>query len=550
MKRIFVILLLLPLFSCNDWLNVESEKSVTYLNYFKSESDLESSLIAMFGYEERICAWGMLRTFDRVGLPCDEFGNWEGYRKLDPGNFFGTQYMESWGTHYSAIYLANMLEENRFRFENISEDRAEYWLAQANFVKAYMYFDLARNWGDVPLAPGTESVVEVPKTSVDTILQEAIRCAEKALILPTYDKLMDANGTAVPSKQYASLGTVHTLLANIYAWMGGLYGKEEYWKKAEEHASLVIDNKVGIYDLEKTVAAVVNNTLGPVRNSLETIFSIAINEQDADRYWSTVFECCYPGCYLVAYPYNGKTVQEFEDDRNNAKITIGTVENIYPEEEDVRRKEFWKDLGKVVSHREPVWDVNDEGEWVETKDSVDVLSKYAFINKWNKPINSVNPSVTEAGEAFLLAMDGDRVVWRLADLILLRAECRARLKMPAAVDDLDRIRERAGLEKYSGSKDPEVLRKEIFYERERELFGEGQRYFDIVRNGYYREQYPYKYPNTSQNYRKEGYLLSKQYAELTDDDIKNGALYLPVGRKSLDNNTVVKQNIYWLWHQE
>lgn len=65
---------------------------------------------------------------------------------------------------------------------------------------------------------------------------------------------MDANGTAVPSKQYASLGTVHTLLANIYAWMGGLYGKEEYWKKAEEHASLVIDNKVGIYDLEKTVA--------------------------------------------------------------------------------------------------------------------------------------------------------------------------------------------------------------------------------------------------------------------------------------------------------
>lgn len=68
MKRIFVILLLLPLFSCNDWLNVESEKSVTYLNYFKSESDLESSLIAMFGYEERICAWGMLRTFDRVGI--------------------------------------------------------------------------------------------------------------------------------------------------------------------------------------------------------------------------------------------------------------------------------------------------------------------------------------------------------------------------------------------------------------------------------------------------------------------------------------------------
>ena len=51
MKKIFVMILLLPLFSCNDWLNVESEKSVTYLNYFKSEQDLESTLIAMFGYE-------------------------------------------------------------------------------------------------------------------------------------------------------------------------------------------------------------------------------------------------------------------------------------------------------------------------------------------------------------------------------------------------------------------------------------------------------------------------------------------------------------------
>lgn len=174
----------------------------------------------------------------------------------------------------------------------------------------------------------------------------------------------------------------------------------------------------------------------------------------------------------------------------------------------------------------------------------------AFINKWNKPINSVNPSVTEAGEAFLLAMDGDRVVWRLADLILLRAECQCSVEDACGGGQIWSDPGTCWLEKYSGSKDPEVLRKEIFYERERELFGEGQRYFDIVRNGYYREQYPYKYPNTSQNYRKEGYLLSKQYAELTDDDIKNGALYLPVGRKSLDNNTVVKQNIYWLWHQE
>ena len=40
----------------------------------------------------------------------------------------------------------------------------------------------------------------------------------------------------------------------------------------------------------------------------------------------------------------------------------------------------------------------------------------------------------------VIATDGDWVVWRLADLILLRAECRANLGLTTAVDDLDRVR--------------------------------------------------------------------------------------------------------------
>lgn len=550
MKKIFVIMLLLPLFSCNDWLNVESEKSVTFLNFFKSEQDLESTLISMFGYEKTICANINLRTFDKTGMLCDNMGSLEGYRNLLPESFFSLQNQETWGTHYRVIYLTNMLEENRFRFENISEERADYWIAQANFIKAYMYFDIARNWGDAPLAPGTESVGEVPKSSVDTILHEAIRCAEKALILPTYDKLTDSHGDAVTSKQYASLGTVHTLLANIYAWMGGLYNKDEYWKKAEEHASLVIDNKVGVYDLEKTIRNMLDNTLGAGRNSQETIFSIAVNEQDEDRYWSKSFELRYPGLLLVSYPYKGVTVADFEtNDYTSPKINISTVKKIYPDEKDIRLKEYWYGLD-TLTYMDPYGDMywdEELGEWVSVP--VKASCKYAYINKWNKPINSVNPSIFETGEASLLAMDGDRVVWRLADLILLRAECRARLKMSTAVDDLDRIRERAGLEKYTGSTEPENLRKEIFYERERELFGEGQRYFDIVRNGYSQDKYPFKYPDYGYGSYGEGDLISNKYPELKDDDIKNGALYLPVARKSMDNNTVVKQNIYWLWHQ-
>lgn len=130
----------------------------------------------------------------------------------------------------------------------------------------------------------------------------------------------------------------------------------------------------------------------------------------------------------------------------------------------------------------------------------------------------------------VLNVEGNRVIWRLADLKLLRAECRARLKMPTAVEDLNDVRARAGLDKYTGSTESEALREEIFNERDRELFGEGQRYFDIVRNGYLDR-------------------LSTAYQTLTPEDIKNGALYLPVNEKAFKNNELMTQNTYWLWRK-
>lgn len=532
MKKIFIILFFLPLFACDDWLDIESEKSVTYLNFFKSEQDLESTLISMFGFEKNICASSIVHPFGWCGLQCDSLADNEGYRNLDPQSFMSKMFMLSWSQNYNAIYLANMLEENRFRFENISEERADYWIAQANFIKAFAYFNVAQNWGDAPLAQPTESTEAVGKSPVDSLFARALKAAEKALILPTYDKLMDAHGKAVTSKQYASLGTVHTLLANIYAWMGGLYGKEEYWRKAEEHASLVIDGKVGVYKLEQTVADMVKNTLGAVRKSNETIFSIAVNNQDDDRRAQVSFYPIYPGQALINYPYSTNDFRDIEKP-GQIKMLVATVEEIFPEKGDTRRKEYWKDLGGQVTQ----WDyVYDEDTW-EVIDSVPyAYSEYAFINKWNEAYYSTDQSVIEhnQGIAPLLAMEGDRVVWRLADLILLRAECRARLKMPTAKDDLDVIRERAGLGKYegSGTADIEELRKEIFHERERELFGEGQRYYDIVRNGYFREE------------------LTSVYESLTDADVKGGALYLPVARNSFEKNTLMKQNSYWLWRQQ
>lgn len=88
MRKIFIILMLLPCFSCTDWLNVESEKSVTYLNYFKSESDLEKVLISIFGYEKALYAPANPEAFGYVGLLCDDAGARKGYKELNVLDFY------------------------------------------------------------------------------------------------------------------------------------------------------------------------------------------------------------------------------------------------------------------------------------------------------------------------------------------------------------------------------------------------------------------------------------------------------------------------------
>ena len=73
------------------------------------------------------------------------------------------------------------------------------------------------------------------------------------------------------------------------------------------------------------------------------------------------------------------------------------------------------------------------------------------------------------------------------------------------------------------------LKMAIFREREKELLFEDQRFWDVMRNGYEKTELP-------EFYREA----------LTDVDINNGALYLPVPPGAFYLNPLMLQNVYWL----
>lgn len=517
MKKILILFLFIPLFSCNDWLTVEPEDSVTFVNYFKSESELEALYNVVQSKMKYICFGKQPYFYSSIDAD-DVQPDVDGYRKLDVVKYTGTSNTQSWSTFYDVIYLANVMIENQHRFENVSNERAAFWLGQMHFAKALAYFRVAQIWGDAPITQSSESIEPIGKSSALEVLQEALGEAKAALVLPTHDKLVGVTGAAITSKQCASLGTVNTLLANICAWMGGLTGERKYWEDAERYASEVLDGKAGMYGLEN-MNGLLENVLGKNRNSNEIIYAISNNALDYDRNFES-FQKEAPGHFLISYPYLTEDRSEIANVVNNSdnkytRIKVTTVKQIYPEENDLRTKEFWYKLGDLKYYS------------ASAKDSL--YSPYAHIAKWRYMIRQMKEDI--AGMPVILA-DCDWVFWRLADLILLRAESRVWLDMTdEAVSDLDRVRERAGLAGYAGSVTKEELRKEVFLERRRELFGEGHYYFDIVRNGYFRE------------------FLLGGYRSLTDEDVKNGALYTKVHANAFRKNTLMTQNTYWQWQE-
>ena len=125
-------------------------------------------------------------------------------------------------------------------------------------------------------------------------------------------------------------------------------------------------------------------------------------------------------------------------------------------------------------------------------------------------------------------IDQNRIWWRLADIYLLRAECRVHLqKNDLAIADLNIIRLRAKAKLYNADEYDGDLRMAIFKEREKELLFEGTRYFDIIRNQYVKT------------------MLGTGYRQATDQDYVDGILFWAINETAFRRNPKLRQNTYW-----
>ena len=225
--------------SCDSVLDVTPENEITFTNFFKSEEDLNAINAQMHSFMKTLGAAENMHV--KMGLIYDYTSSATNndVKKLLPTavvNGVGT----NWNIHYNVIHFANLILDNIHRVGDLTEDRKNFYLGQAYFAKGYMYYCLARDWGNAVITKDSESQAMLGNSTAEEVLAEAIRNGKLAEgILGKYENLVDLSGKPLATKQYGSKGAATALLAHAYAWKGSmidLYGWNDDAKEAYEES--------------------------------------------------------------------------------------------------------------------------------------------------------------------------------------------------------------------------------------------------------------------------------------------------------------------------
>lgn len=492
-KILFLLLYVLSFFSCSDFLDRKPENAVTFSNYFETEREVQTATESMQKIFRACFGSADIRAWKQRALPFDYLDfTWANLREnnfrdtYDP--YHPTLY---WDKEYRVIAMANMIKDN-IDHAGLTEDRHDFYLGQTYYVLAYTYFKLIQYWGDVPFTEHMEDIDAHQRISWLIVWDHVVEYAKQAAeLLPPDSERKNADGNTIVDKQIPSQGSAWALLAYAYGWRAQLNQQPELLTLAIEACDKVINS--GQYELAADIPEVTEKVL--LGDSKEGIYELNYSDILGEENVNGEFIASACQVYPIQLNSTPATPRYF------MAISFASVFEMYPEETDARREWFYK--LKETS----------ELPYSETQG-------YAYPYKFLYPLRYENGMMV--GE--IRAYENNEPLIRLAAIYLLRAEYKAKTgDYAGAIADLNVIKRRAGCKDYSGSN--EDLRREISRERDREFFCEGDRFLELVREGF------------------EGDLPG--FKNVTQQDIANGRLFIPLSRLAMENNPKMTQYPYW-----
>ena len=283
-QRILAIVVLLMFISCQKLLETTPRSFVSEDNYYNNKEQLFDALAGVYDVlgNQSLYRYRNLVWFNNEG---DEgyFRNSSttatftfNYSANDP------QIQDYWRDIYAGINRANFLLANVDKNEDIEESYRKIIKGEALFLRAFYYFSLVQNFGDVPLIlTPTVSVenLEVARTPVKQVYEQIVKDMEEAEPLVLGIRELGFGGRV-------SKSAVRGILARVYLHMAGYPVLDvSKYKDAKIWAKKVIDDTEAKHSLNPSYNQVFINYAEDVYDINESIWEVEFwgNASDAFR---------------------------------------------------------------------------------------------------------------------------------------------------------------------------------------------------------------------------------------------------------------------------
>ena len=201
---IFLIISVWFVVGCEDLLEMEPKNSLTYGNSM-TEKELEASVR---GAQAIIRTYLLMHYNNGSNYVNGAYSDESDYgvslrRNLDPQVIPAGD----WGQHYNVISIANRtiyLAEH----SDLTRDRKDFYAGQGHFLKAFMYYDLLKEWGECVLIKDEVEPKPIAKSTWTEVADYAILTAQQAVdMLPDFANVKDSKGQAARYKSTPCKGS-------------------------------------------------------------------------------------------------------------------------------------------------------------------------------------------------------------------------------------------------------------------------------------------------------------------------------------------------------
>lgn len=559
--------------SCDDFLTIYPSNEITEEQFWEDRTDLESGIRGCWkqfisqDIMERMVVWGECRS-DNFDLMTE---SWDDMKDLMNANLLETNSLFSWSAFYKTINFCNkVLQYGPLVVERDKSFTSEDWKpaeAEMKALRALNYFYLVRTFREIPFEfnpIGSEH--DVKEHSGRQFMAEVVLDSIINDVEAVKDNGMRQYTNELDNKGRFTRESIYTLLADMYLWRAAKnaspdsvakYGSksQDDYQKVIEYCDAVLDMYMERYDRD--------NPMGGGTSSENNENPYHLIRMNANGGTQDVVDDVYDEIFVQKNSRESILELQFDGSTNSNTCLYNYRDNnngLYRHRDNntglLQASAPCQTVTRNIDNTSGLFSQSDIRRWqslvyTEAGQRVYSIGKYTYQSITHDNLED-NSEGTENTFISTGSFNSNWIIYRLSDVLLMKAEAITRLDAPtteqlqdafncvtmilyrsnpSVTTDRDKL-------SFTDYQEPSQLFDLVMRERRREFFGEGKRWFDLVRMA--------EHDGTTTNMLT---LLLTKYATNTNAVraklASMNSLYSPVYENELKVNPNLHQNPAW-----